>query len=124
MRYFLGILLPLALAACDQAPAKVSPPAPPAVTAAKPIVRELVEFDDFTGRFDAVAAVEVRARVGGYLEAVHFKDGQIVKEGDLLFTIDPKPYEVALRRAQAELTRVQTQVDLTTRELDRATRLA
>jgi membrane fusion protein, multidrug efflux system len=124
MRYFLALLLPLALAACDQAPAKVSPPPPPAVTAAKPLVKELVEFDDFTGRFEAVASVEVRARVSGYLESVHFKDGQIVKEGDLLFVIDPKPYEVSLRRSQAELTRAQTHLDLATRELDRAQRLA
>jgi membrane fusion protein, multidrug efflux system len=124
MRYFLALLLPLALAACDEAPAKVSPPPPPAVTAAKPLVRELVEFDDFTGRFEAVGAVDLRARVSGYLESVHFKDGQIVKEGDLLFVIDAKPYEVALRRSQAELTRAQTRVELASRELDRAQRLA
>lgn len=114
----------LTAAGCDQSPAKPAPPGPPAVTAAKPLVRELVEFDDFTGRFDAVASVEVRARVGGYLEAVHFKDGQIVKEGDLLFTIDAKPYEVAVRRSQAELARVQTRAELATRELERAQRLA
>jgi RND family efflux transporter MFP subunit len=125
MRYVCGALVPLLLAAaCDDKSPPKAAPAPPAVTAAKPIVRELIEFDDFTGRFEAVAAVEVRARVGGYLEAVHFKDGQIVKEGDLLFTIDPKPYEVALRRSQAELARTQTQVELTSREFDRAQRLA
>lgn len=124
MRYLSAVLLPLALAGCDQAPAKVAPPPPPAVTAAKPLVKELVEYDDFTGRFDAIASVELRARVGGYLESVHFKDGQIVKEGDLLFVIDPKPYDVSLRRSQAELMRAQTHLELATRELDRAQRLA
>jgi multidrug efflux system membrane fusion protein len=69
-----------------------------------------VEWDEYTGRFDAVETVEVRARVSGYLTAVHFKDGQAVKKGDLLFVIDPRPFERALEQAQAELLQAQTKV--------------
>ena len=66
--------------------------------------REIVEWDEYTGRFDAVETVEIRARVSGYLTEVHFKDGQQVKQGDLLFVIDPRPFERALEQARAELS--------------------
>jgi multidrug efflux pump subunit AcrA (membrane-fusion protein) len=76
-----------------------APAAPPAVTVSQPIQRELVERDEFTGQFAAKEYVEIRARVSGYLTEIHFEDGQIVKEGDLLFVIDPRPYEATLAAA-------------------------
>ena len=82
----------------------------PVVTVSRPVAREVVEWDDYTGRFDAVETVEVRARVAGYLDKVHFKDGQVVAKGDPLFTIDPRPFERALEQAQAELTLAQTKL--------------
>ena len=72
-------------------------PPPPAVTVAKPIVREMIEWKDFTGQFEAVDFVDVRARVSGYLESINFADGQIVKKGDLLFVIEPKPLRARAR---------------------------
>lgn len=76
---------------------------PPKVTVAKPIVREVQDFDDYTGRVDAVETVEVRARVSGYLLEVKFKDGDLVKEGDLLFEIDPSTYKAAYEQANAQI---------------------
>src|SRR5262245_32191837 len=77
--------------------------APPAVTVSQPIQRELVEWDEYTGQFAAKEYVEIRARVSGYLTEIHFEDGQLVKEGDLLFVIDPRPYEATLAAARAQL---------------------
>ena len=70
--------------------------APPTVTVSQPLQKEIVEWDEYTGQFAAVDYVEVRARVGGYLDSVNFKDGQMVAKGDLLFVIDPRPFEIAL----------------------------
>src|SRR3546814_3742892 len=67
---------------------------PPTVTVAKPVMREIVEDDEFVGRFEAIDEVDVRARVGGYLEKVHFTDGVIVREGALRFTIDQRPFKI------------------------------
>src|SRR5690242_19707741 len=77
------------------APAK-TPAAAPEITVSQPVARKTIEWDEFTGRFDAVEAVDVRARVSGYLTEVRFTDGQDVKAGDLLFEIDPRPFERAL----------------------------
>lgn len=95
-------------------------PPPPKVSVAKPIVKEVVERDEFIGRFEAVDVVEVRARVGGYLEKVHFTDGAIVKAGDLLVTIDRRPYQAALERAQATVASVQSRVEFSQGDLERA----
>lgn len=76
---------------------------PPPVTVAKPVVRDVVDNDEFVGRFDAVDEVAVRARVGGYLQEVHFTDGSLVKKGDLLFVIDQRPFTIALDQAKAQL---------------------
>ncbi len=107
-----AVVVSAAVAGCDQggttqAQPQKGPP-PPGVTASKPLQREIVEWDEYTGRFDAVETVEIRARVSGYLTEVHFKDGQAVKQGDLLFVIDPRPFERALEQAQAELLQAQT----------------
>ncbi len=75
------------------------PGGPLAVTTAKPLVKEIVEWDEFTGQFEAVDSVEIRARVSGYLESIHFTDGQMVKKGDLLFVVDPRPFEITLTSA-------------------------
>jgi RND family efflux transporter MFP subunit len=98
-------------------------PPPPAVTVTKPMVKELVEWKDFTGQFQAVDAVDVRARVSGYLESINFVDGQTVKKGDLLFVIEPKPYELALESATAELAQAGAQLDLANAQLQRTTQL-
>src|SRR4029077_1812535 len=78
-------------------------PAPAEVDIAKPVVRDVTEWDEYTGRLSAIETVEIRARVSGYLQSVNFKEGQIVKKGDLLFVIDPRPYRAALSRAEGEL---------------------
>lgn len=85
--------------------------------------REITEWQEFTGRFEAVEEVAIRARVTGYLDAVHFKDGQRVNKGDLLFEIDPRPFKAALARAEADLQRVQSQLKLTELEVERGERL-
>lgn len=93
------MLAAMMLAGCDDEKDKqeVGPP----VKVGAPIRKELVEWDEFTGRFQASERVEVRARVSGYLQELHFKDGEKVKEGDLLFTIDQRPYQIDLERAEA-----------------------
>jgi len=92
----------------------------PVVTAAKPVVREIVEDDEFVGRFEAVEEVALRSRVGGYLDEIHFKDGALVKKGDLLFTIDQRPFQTALNQAKSELVVANTLVDFTKAQFERA----
>src|SRR5262245_57832468 len=99
-----GILVALALSGCDK-PAPAANPQPPAVTVARPIQRNITEWDEYTGRFVAVATVEVRARVSGFIDSIHFGDGQVVKQGDRLFIIDPRPYRLAVEQAKADLER-------------------
>jgi RND family efflux transporter MFP subunit len=97
-----GLCLSLAILPSIPAAAQEAA-APPPVTVAKPVVRDVVDSDDFVGRFEAVDQVEIRARVGGYLQEVHFTDGALVKKGDLLFVIDQRPYKIALDEANAQL---------------------
>jgi RND family efflux transporter MFP subunit len=91
------------LAACGDSNRAQQAPPPPTVTVAKPVQRNVIDQDEYVGRFVAVDTVEVRARVSGYLDGVHFNDGQIVKQGDLLFTIDKRPFQNALDQARANL---------------------
>ena len=90
-----------------------APGAPPAfpVTVAQPIVKHIKTWDEYSGRFEAVARVEIRARVCGYIDKVNFKEGSTVKQGDLLFTLDKRPYEIAVEAAKAEVARNKAQVD-------------
>jgi membrane fusion protein, multidrug efflux system len=88
------------LAACQQQPA-ATPPPPPQVTVSQPVARDVIEWDAYTGRLEAVEAVDVRARVSGYLQSVHFTAGAVVQKGALLFVIDPRPYQAELDRAKA-----------------------
>lgn len=93
---------------------------PPAVTVSAPLQKEIVEWQEFTGQFAAVDYIELRARVSGYLTEIHFEDGQIVKKGDLLFVIDPRPFEATLASAKAQLEQANAQVDLAQRNLARS----
>jgi RND family efflux transporter MFP subunit len=102
---------------------KPSAPPPTEVTITRPISKEVTEWDDFTGRLEPIKSVEVRARVSGYLDSIHFKDGQTVKAGDLLFVIDPRPYEAEAERADAELKRAEAQRNLAQQNLQRAEKL-
>lgn len=98
-------------------------PPPPAVTFATPVKRTVFDFDEYVGRFVAVNSVEVRARVSGYLEGVHFKDGQRVKEGDLLFTIDKRPFENAAQQGRANLAQAKSNLAYTEADLARGQQL-
>jgi RND family efflux transporter MFP subunit len=96
---------------------------PVSVTAAKPMARRLTDWDEFTGRLTARDKVEIRARVSGYLTKISFKEGTEVKEGDLLFNIDPRPYEAIVQRAEAVLAQVKTNAELANIEAKNATKL-
>ncbi len=111
----------LALTSCQKA-ATQAPPAmgPMPVTVSHPVAKEIIDFDEFTARLSAVDSVEIRARVNGYLQKINFKDGAEVKKGDLLFVIDPRPYQAELDRVQAELDQAQTQYDLAQNDAKRA----
>jgi RND family efflux transporter MFP subunit len=112
----------LALAACAQGQSepRAAAPSPPAVTVAKPVGKMLADQDEYVGRFVAVESVEVRARVSGYLDAIHFRDGQIIKQRDLLFTIDRRPFEIALAQAQAALEQARANLAFAESDLTRA----
>jgi RND family efflux transporter MFP subunit len=114
-----GSAAPTATAASIPAKGPGGPPAAPGVTASKPHKRMVVEWDEYTGRFDAVDTVDIRARVSGYLTEIHFKDGQRVKKGDLLFTIDPRPFQRALEQVQAELAQAKVKVENSMLDVDR-----
>jgi RND family efflux transporter MFP subunit len=117
------LLLAPALAACGQGQQQGAAPPPPTVTVAKPIERGIVDNDEYVGRFIAVDSVEVRARVSGYLENVHFRDGQMVKQGDLLFTIDKRPFQNAVAQARGALAQAKANLAFTETDLDRAKQL-
>jgi RND family efflux transporter MFP subunit len=98
-------------------------PPPPAVTVSKPLIREIQEWADFTGQFEARESVEVRPRVSGYLESINFTDGQLVKKGDLLFVIEPRPFELALETAKAQQAQAEAQLELAKAQLARTAQL-
>ena len=120
--YALSGLL-LLMTACNQQQPTAAPPPPPKVTVSQPINREVVEWEEYTGRLEAVESVEVRARVNGYLQSIHFKNGATVKQGDLLFVIDPRPYQAELERAKAELALASVRLERTGKDLVRAQQL-
>ena len=104
--------------------AQAQEPQLPVVTAAKPVVREIVEDDEFVGRFDAVDEVAVRSRVNGYLDEVHFKDGAVVNKGDLLFTIDRRPYQAAFDAAKSRVAVAESLLEFSKQQLERAETLS
>jgi RND family efflux transporter MFP subunit len=105
------------------AKAQQAAPPPPPVTVANPTQRTVVDHDEYVGRFVAVNSVEVRARVSGYLEGVHFTDGQDVKEGDLLFTIDKRPFENTAAQVRANLAQARATLAYATVDLERGEQL-
>jgi multidrug efflux system membrane fusion protein len=111
------------LAGCDNKPAANAGSQLPAVTVSRPIQQKIRGWDEYTGRFVAVKTVEVRARVSGFIDSIHFKDGQIVKQGDLLFVIDARPYRFAVEQAKAEVERARSKYEIATLDLERATPL-
>jgi multidrug efflux system membrane fusion protein len=117
----LVLLLALALSGCGEKPpqaAAAAAPAPP-VTVATPVKRTVTDWDEFTGRFDAVEEVQVRARVGGFVTSVEFRDGDMVHTGDLLYVIDPRPFEAVAEQADGQLSDARAKAELAKRELDR-----
>ena len=119
----LGLVIALALSGCgDKSPQQAAQPAPP-VTVAQPVKRTVTDWDEFTGRFEAVEEVQVRARVGGFVTSVEFRDGAIVHAGDLLYVIDPRPFEAVALQADGQLSDARAKVELAKRELDRGLNL-
>lgn len=98
--------------------AQGAPPAPP-VGVSPPLAKRVTQWDEYTGRFEPVAQVEVRARVSGFIDKIHFTDGQIIKAGDPLFTIDPRPYQIAVESARADIARARAQLIVTTADFER-----
>jgi len=120
---FIGLVLTAvftstALTAFDAA-AQGAPPAPP-VQVANPLAKRITNWDEFTGRFEASEQVDVRARVSGFIDKVQFRDGSLVQKGDLLFTIDQRPYKLAVDVTRAEVARAKAQVELAQNEVERA----
>ncbi|MET0208507.1 MAG: efflux RND transporter periplasmic adaptor subunit [Burkholderiaceae bacterium] len=120
-----GAFLALMLAACGQQQDQQQQHAggPPPVSVAPAIQREVQEFDEFTARLEAPDTVEVRPRVAGTLDKVHFREGQLVKKGDPLFTIDPRPFAAEVSRAEAQLAAARTAAELSKSDLGRAEKL-
>ncbi len=115
--------LVMATPAPAQAPPPGPPPGPPPVTVAAPAKRTVTDWIEYTGQFAAIDNVEVRARVSGYLTEIHFTDGQMVNKGDLLFVIDPRPYEIAVASVRARLDQALGSKDYAKRQLVRADEL-
>jgi RND family efflux transporter MFP subunit len=118
-------LVSLALSACGRSAAQgqAASAAPPQVNVAQALARQVTESDEFTGRFEAVEHVEVRPRVSGYISSVNFTEGSEVAKGDVLFVIDPRPYEAERNRARAQLAQARSQLELAKSQRDRATAL-
>lgn len=123
LKFSLAPLAALILAACARNEAAEAPAVPPSVAVAKVVSKPITEFDEFTGRFEAVERVEVRPRVSGYVTSSNFQQGHSVKKGDILYVIDPRPYQAALNRAEAEVARARTQLALAGSERERANKL-
>ena len=117
------LALTAALAGCGEGQKQQAAPPPPKVTVSTPIKRTIVDRDEYVGRFVAVDVVEVRARVSGYLDKVYFQDGQTVKQGDLLFTIDKRPFQNTLDQARANLETAKSNVVFTQADLKRGEQL-
>jgi RND family efflux transporter MFP subunit len=114
------MLLSVALAGCEQRQQAAAAVPPPSVTVAQPVKRTVTDWDEFTGRFEAVDEVQVRPRVGGSVTGVQFKDGDMVHAGDLLYVIDSRPFEAVAEQANGQLADARAKTQLAKRELDRA----
>lgn len=100
--------------------AQQGPPPKIPVTVAPPLAKRITQWDEYSGRFEAVASVEVKARVSGFIEKIHFKDGQIVQPGDLLFSLDKRSFEIAVESAKADVAKSEAQVEQTGADVERA----
>ena len=120
---FLVVLLLFVAYSLFGGKAQADAPPLPTVTVAQPVQKSVVLWDDYVGRFEASQAVEIRPRVSGALDAIHFRDGDIVQKGQLLFTIDPRPFVAALNEALARANSAATALTLARSELARANRL-
>lgn len=126
-RFFSTLLylsLALLLSGCGPAPQKTVAPPVPVVNVSVPIPRDAIDYEVFTGRTDAVSTVDVRARVSGYLTKVNFKDGDLVKQNDLLYEIDPRPFQATLDQAKGEVETLEAQKKLLAIQVARYTDLA
>ncbi|CAM6933977.1 Multidrug efflux pump subunit AcrA (membrane-fusion protein) [Enterobacter kobei] len=118
-----AMLLSLLLVGCDNSVAQNAAPPAPVVNAADVVVKSISQWDSFNGRIEAVESVQLRPRVSGYIDKVNFTDGQEVKKGEVLFTIDDRTYRAALEQAQATLERAKTQASLARSEANRTDKL-
>src|SRR5712671_1233800 len=122
--FFIGVgLLSILLTTASCKKKSAPPQGPLPVNVVTAIEKEVNEWDEFTGRLEAVEFVEIRPRVSGYITEIHFEAGAIIKKGDLLYVIDPRPYQADFDRASAELERTQAELKLSQIELDRAKEL-
>ncbi len=123
LRSLIVMSLATLVVGCGESEQKKAAPPPPSVTIAKPVKRTVADFDEYVGRFVAVNSVEVRARVSGYLEGIHFKDGQVVKQGDLLFSIDKRPFQNAVDQGRANLAAAKSNLAFTEADFTRGQQL-
>jgi membrane fusion protein, multidrug efflux system len=114
------VLLAVSLSGCGDKPPQQAAAGAPPVTVAQPTKRTVTDWDEFTGRFEAVEEVQVRARVGGFVTSVEFRDGAFVNTGDLLYVIDARPFEAVAEQADGQLSDARAKAELARRELDRA----
>ena len=114
------VLLVACLSGCDKPAIQAAAPPPAPVTVAQPAKRTVTDWDEFTGRFEAMEEVQIRARVGGFVESIQFKDGDFVKPGDLLYVIDSRPFEAVALQADGQLADARAKAELARRELERA----
>src|SRR5512147_3258356 len=119
----IGMLFALALASCGEKAQSHAAPPPSLVTVAEPVKRTVTDWEEFTGRFEAIQEVQVRARVGGFVNSVEFKDGAIVRAGDLLYIIDPRPFEAVALQAEGQLADARAKGELAKRDLERSLNL-
>jgi multidrug efflux system membrane fusion protein len=120
---YLIVMLAPALAGCGEGAPKQAAPPPPAVTVANPTKQTVTDYDEYVGRFVSVDMVEMRARVSGYLEKIGFQDGQLVKQGDLLFTIDRRPFETTVAQTKAQLAQARANLAFADSDLARGSQL-
>jgi RND family efflux transporter MFP subunit len=116
--WLLAALCAAVLTACS--PPKAAPLPPPKVTVSQPQLATVTNWDEYPGHLEAVEMVEIRPRVAGYIDSIHFQEGTEVKAGDLLFVIDPLPYQADLDHAQAQRQQAETHLELTRNDLKRA----
>lgn len=121
-----GVVLAGAIVGCIPSQQAAAPPPPkaPEVMVSMPLMGEITDFEDFTGRTEAVRTIDIRARVTGYLAKRHFREGSEVEEGDLLFEIDPRPYQAEVARAEANLHQAEAHLRRLERDYNRSVNLA